>query len=122
MKKNICFLILLMIGSHVMANEIPARYVKEIQKISDQYGLEMKRFLRALDPNIERFDPHQEQEFCMILQRYADNFHQTNEQYRKNLPLSYTALSKKEIVNQVKNSKEMQLLNHYDIECNLTDQ
>lgn len=115
-------IVLLFIATQSTANDIPPRYVKDIQTVSDQYSTDMKSFLKSLDPNTTQFSPEQEQKFCAILQRYADHFHQVNEKHRKNLPLSYNVMSKKEIVAQVVNSKEMQMLKQYGVQCNLNDQ
>jgi hypothetical protein len=119
---NSFFISLLLISSYGMANEMPTRYVKDIQKISDQYSADMKTFLKSLDPNTTQFESAQQAQFCAILQRYADQFHLTNQKHRKNLPLSYTVLTKREIVAQVSNAKEWQMLKQYGVQCQLNDQ
>lgn len=119
MKKTILSVMLMLITSHVFANQVPIRYVKDIQKISDQYSLEMKSFLKSLDPSITQFKPEQKQQFCTILQRYADSFYVTTDRNRAELPLSYSKLTKQDIINKVLMSKEMEILSGYGIQCEL---
>ncbi|NHB57097.1 hypothetical protein G8E00_10130 [Acinetobacter shaoyimingii] len=108
-----------MTASQVFADKVPVRYVKDIQKISEQYSLDMKKFLKSLDPSITQFKPEQKQEFCGILQRYADSFYQATDRNRSELPFSYSNLTKQDIINKVLMSKEMEILSGYGIQCNL---
>ena len=101
----------------VMAQEVPEKYLKEIDKISNQYNHDMKYFLRTLDAHTTSFDPAQKAQFCGIVIRYTDDFYQVTDKYRASLPLSYAQMTKQDVVQKVMQSKEMMLLSRYQIQC-----
>jgi hypothetical protein len=117
MKKIIYFSLLTLITSQVLADNIPTRYVKDIEKISNQYNDEMRSFLKSLDPTLSEFQPHQKDQYCAIITKYADDFYKTTQKNKDSLPFSYSNMTKQDVVNKVLSSKEMELVKQYNIEC-----
>lgn len=109
----------LCVSSQIYSQELPDRYIRDIQKISDQYNTDMKMFMRVLDPQISEFQPQQKKQFCEILKKYVDDFYQTTDQNRDKLPFSYAKMTKQDVIAQVLASKELTILSKYKIECDL---
>lgn len=95
------------------------RYVSDVEKISDQYSLDMKFFLRSLDPKTTQFNVQQQTQFCGIVKKYVDDMYLTTDQNRSSLPPSAQSITKQSIIDKVMTSPEMQLLQKYNIQCNL---
>ena len=93
------------------------RYVSDVEKTSDQYSLDMKVFLRSLDPKITQFNTQQQTQFCSIVKKYVDDMYLTTDQNRQFLPPSAQSMTKQNIIDKVMTSPEMQLLQRYNIQC-----
>ena len=50
---------------------------------------------------------------------YVDDFYQLTNKNRDSLPFSYANMTKQDVINKVKQSKEMQILKDYNIQCDL---
>lgn len=118
--KNI-FLIcgLLFLSNTVMAEQVPEKYLKEIDQASSQYNTDMKFFLRNLDSQTTFFNPQQKTEFCRIVSRYVDDFYQATDKNRQSLPMTYANMTKQDVIQKVMQSKEMALIGKYNIQCDL---
>lgn len=106
-------------GSQVMAQNVPEKYVRDLDEISNTYSADMRQFLRSLPNSTTQFNPQQKNQYCSIVSRYVGDFYQLIDQNRASLPFSYSHMTKQDVIVQVKKSKEMQLLSRYKIECNL---
>lgn len=118
-KKIILAFSLIWIGSQAIAQSVPERYVRDMDKISNTYSTDMRQFLRSLPNSTVQFNPQQKKQYCSIVAIYVDDFYALINQNRVSLPFSYTNMTKQDVIVQVEKSKEMQLLNRYKIECNL---
>lgn len=97
----------------------PERYVRSVEKISNTYNTDMRNFLRSLNPQQTQFTATQHDQFCGIVNQYVQDLYAVNDKYRQDLPLSYAQMTKQDFIQQVLASKEMQILNKYNIQCNL---
>lgn len=119
MKKNIlALLVLSSLFVSLLHAAIPERYVRSVEKISENYNSQMRIFLRTLNPRQTQFSLQQQQEYCAIVNRYVQDLYQVTNQYRADLPLSYANMTKESLVQKVMMSKEMQILKKYNIQCN----
>ncbi|WP_228140651.1 hypothetical protein [Acinetobacter sp. TGL-Y2] len=118
-KKIIVALSLIWVGSQAIAQNVPEKYLREMDKISNTYTTDMRQFLRSLPNSTVQFNPQQKNQYCSIVAIYVDDFYQLIDQNRASLPFSYTNMTKQDVIVQVKKSKEMQLLSRYHIECDL---
>lgn len=118
-KKIIVALSLIWVGSQAIAQNVPEKYLREMDKISNTYTTDMRQFLRSLPNSTVQFNPQQKNQYCSIVATYVDEFYQLIDQNRASLPFSYTNMTKQDVIVQVKKSKEMQLLSRYHIECDL---
>ncbi|OTG94785.1 hypothetical protein [Acinetobacter sp. ANC 3832] len=119
MKKIIISLVMLLSSVQTFSAEIPERYVRDVEKISNQYNADMKNFLRSLNPQITQFDAQQQAQFCNIVVQYVDSMYKTTDQNRQYLPLSIQSLTKQDVIDKVMLSPEMQILKKYNIQCKL---
>ena len=118
MKKIFVTIILVLSSSQIMAGG-SERYVRDIEKISNQYNADMKFFLRSLDPQLNQFTPQQQLQFCGMIQKYVDDMYKTTDENRADLPPSLMSVTKQNIIDKVMVSPEMQILKKYNIQCNL---
>ncbi|WP_296278989.1 hypothetical protein [uncultured Acinetobacter sp.] len=118
MKKIFVTIILVLSSSQIMAG-VSERYVRDIEKISNQYNADMKFFLRSLDPQLNQFTPQQQLQFCGMIQKYVDDMYKTTDENRADLPPSLMSVTKQNIIDKVMVSPEMQILKKYNIQCNL---
>lgn len=95
------------------------QYVSSVEKISAAYTQDMRGFLRGLDPQISQFSPEQQTKFCGIVNQYVQDLSQAIETNRSHLTGQYATMTKQDVINQVTESKEMQMLKKYNIQCNL---
>lgn len=112
-------LVVVLISTQAFAANIPDRYIRDIERISTQYNVDMRNFLKSLNPQLTQFDPQQQAQFCNIVSQYVNDMYKTTDQNREYLPLSYTAMTKQDIINKVMVSPEMQILKKYNIQCDL---
>lgn len=118
-KKIIVALSLIWVGSQAIAQNVPEKYLREMDKISNTYATDMRQFLRSLPNSTIQFNPQQKHQYCSIVAIYVDDFYKLIDQNRASLPFSYSQMTKQDVIVQVKKSKEMQLLSRYHIECDL---
>ncbi len=117
-KKMIVLLILSGLFVSLLHAAVPERYVRSVEKISENYNSQMRNFLTTLNPRQTQFSLQQQQQYCSIVNRYVQDLYEVTNQYRSELPLSYANMTKESLVQQVMMSKEMQILKKYDIQCN----
>ncbi len=117
MKKIICLCILSCLGFQTFAQDVPEKYLRAVDKISTQYNLNIRNFLRSLDPQITQFNPQQKDQFCGIVNQYISDFYKVTDQNRSALPLSYASMSKQDVIQKVMLSQEMQMLAKYNVNC-----
>ena len=96
------------------------RYARQVEKISTQYNVQMKSFLRSLNPQITQFDAQQKAQYCLIVKTYVDDMYKATDENRSSLPPSYMSLTKQDVINKVNSSPEMQILKKYNIQCDFT--
>lgn len=94
-------------------------YAQSVEKISADYHQQSREFLRSLDPQQQNLTTAQQTEFCGIVGRYVDRLHQATEKNREALDFKLQKMTRQDIVDQVKASKMMQLLQSKNINCNL---
>ena len=58
-KKIILAFSLIWIGSQAIAQSVPERYVRDMDKISNTYSTDMRQFLRSLPNSTVQFNPQQ---------------------------------------------------------------
>lgn len=119
MKNIIVAFVLIWVGSQAIAQTVPEKYIRDMDKISNTYTTDMRQFLRSLPSSTVQFNPQQKNQYCSIVATYVDDFYQLIDQNRASLPFSYTNMTKQDVIVHVKKSKEMQLLSRYNIECDL---
>lgn len=118
MKKFFVVFTLLFASSQLFA-EATERYAHEVEKISNQYNTDMRSFLRSLDPKISQFTPQQQAQFCGLVKRYVDDMYRVTDANREHLPPSYMSVTKQNVIDKVMVSPEMQILQKYNIQCDL---
>ena len=118
MKKILLALSLLMTANSVFS-AVSEQYVRDVERISSQYSADMKFFLRSLDPKISQFNEKQQSQFCAIVKKYVDDMYSTTDKNRQYLPLSEQSMTKQTVIDKVMQSREMQLLKQYNIQCDL---
>ena len=117
MKKIFIFIFAIsMIG--VSSASSVEQYVNSVEKITANYAQDMRGFLRSLDPQLSRFSPEQQAKFCGITNQYVQDLYQAIERNRSSLTGQYATMTKQDVINQVAESKEMQMLKEYNIQCN----
>lgn len=119
MKKIVLMGLIFWVSASSMAQQVPEKYVKEMDKISSQYNNDMKYFLRSLDSQTTSFNPQQKDQFCGIVTRYIHDFYQATDRNRSALPSSYAKMTKQDVVEKVMQSKEMLLIKKYNIQCDI---
>ncbi|WP_227554786.1 MULTISPECIES: hypothetical protein [Acinetobacter] len=112
--------VLLFVGcaQHAVADSVE-RYARQVEKISTQYNMQMKNFLRSLNPQITQFDAQQKTQYCAIVKTYVDDMYKVTDENRSSLPPSYMSITKQDVINKVNSSPEMQILKKYNIQCDL---
>ncbi|MCU4416885.1 hypothetical protein [Acinetobacter bereziniae] len=118
MKKILIFLSVLLF-TYSLSAAVPEQYVREVERISAQYNVDMKFFLRSLDPKLTQFNEQQKARFCSIVQKYVNDMYKTTDESRQYLPLSVQSMTKQNVIEKVMSSPEMQLLHKYNIQCDL---
>ncbi|BCU64471.1 hypothetical protein F941_01924 [Acinetobacter bouvetii DSM 14964 = CIP 107468] len=119
MKKLIFTLLGLGIAVQAVQAASAEQYARDVEKISSQYSVDMKLFLRSLDAKTSQFSAQQQQQFCGIVKKYVDDLYQTTDQNRAYLPPSAQSMTKQTVIDKVIVSPEMQLLKKYNIQCDL---
>ncbi|WP_179998314.1 hypothetical protein [Acinetobacter sp. YH12239] len=119
MKLPLSFMMLFGVGVLTHAETLPVKFTQEIEVVSQKYNADMRHFLKTLAPNTTHFSVDQTQRYCVIVGTYVDGFYQVVDKYRKDLPFSYSRMNKQDVVVKVKQSKEMQILQRYNIQCEL---
>ncbi|MCU4324521.1 hypothetical protein ABLT80_02945 [Acinetobacter schindleri] len=94
-------------------------YVRAVERISDEYHQQSRDFLRSLNPQQQNLTAAQQVEFCGILGRYVDQLYRATDKNREALDFQLQKLTRQDIVDQVKSSKMMQLLQSKNVNCNL---
>lgn len=95
------------------------QYMQSVEKISTQYKEDMRSFLRSLDPQTTSFNLEQQMKFCAIMNQYVQDSYEAIERNRSALTGRYASLTKRDMIQQVNDSKEIQLLKKYNIQCDL---
>ena len=93
------------------------QYVNAVHKIRESYAQDLRGFLRSLDPQLTQFSPEQQAKYCGINQRYIQDMSGAIEQNRSSLPPQYASMTKQDLIKQVVESKEMQMLAKYNVQC-----
>lgn len=119
MKKIALVLSLTFIGLQTFAQDMPEQYVRELNTISKKYSEDMHRFLKSLPLNTTRFNPQQTQQYCGIVRNYINDFFFLTDNNRNSLPLSYARMTRQDVIENVRKSKEMKILSKYNIQCDL---
>ena len=115
--KKFVFIILMTGG---MGNSFAAsieQYVNAVDKIRGTYAQDLRGFLRSLDPQLSQFSPEQQTKYCGINQRYIQDMSGAIEQNRSSLPPQYAGMTRQDLIKQVVESKEMQMLAKYNVQC-----
>lgn len=95
------------------------QYVQAVERINDRYKQDTRTFLSTLDPMQRGFTPEQQAGFCKILNKYADDLYAAADANRAYLDRQYANISKKDVIAQVVDSKEMRMLKPYNVQCDL---
>lgn len=119
MKKLAFSIVMLCFTAQVFAQDVPEKFARDLDKISTQYSADMRQFLRSLPASTHQFNPQQKNQYCSIVATYVDDFYQLTTKNRDSLPFSYANMTKQDVIDKVKQSKEMQILKDYNIQCDL---
>ena len=95
------------------------QYVLAVEKINETYKQDVRKFYATLDPMQRSFNAQQQEKFCSIVGKYADDLYHAADTNRAYLDKQYANISKKDVIDQVSTSKEMQMLKPYGVQCNL---
>lgn len=93
------------------------QYVNAVDKIRGIYAQEIRGFLRSLNPQTSQFTPEQQAKYCQINQRYIQDMADAIERNRTSLPPQYASMTRQDLIKQVTDSKEMQMLAKYNVQC-----
>lgn len=93
------------------------QYVRAVEKITATYAQDMRSFLRSLDPQLSHFTPEQQTKYCAIVNQYVQDSYGAIEKNRSHLTGQYATMTKQDVIHQVTESKEMQMLTKYNIQC-----
>ncbi|MFV5263790.1 hypothetical protein ACMUMS_09495 [Acinetobacter courvalinii] len=93
------------------------QYVNAVDKIRSSYAQDIRSFLRSLNPQTSQFTPEQQAKYCQINQRYIQDMSDAIEQNRSSLPIQYASMTRQDLIKQVAESKEMQMLAKYHVQC-----
>jgi hypothetical protein len=93
------------------------QYVNAVDKIRSAYAQDIRGFLRGLNPQLTQFTPEQQAKYCQINQRYIQDMSDAIERNRSSLPPQYASMTKQDLIKQVAESKEMQMLVKYNVQC-----
>ena len=93
------------------------QYANSVDKIRGAYAQDIRSFLRSLNPQTSQFTPEQQAKYCQINQRYIQDMSDAIEQNRSSLPAQYASMTKQDLIKQVVESKEMQMLAKYNVQC-----
>lgn len=93
------------------------QYVNAVDKIRSTYAQDVRGFLRGLNPQLTQFTPEQQAKYCQINQRYIQDMSDAIEHNRSSLPPQYANMTKQDLIKQVAESKEMQMLAKYNVQC-----
>ena len=119
MKNKILAALLITFCTSSFAQQIPEKYARDLDKITQQYSQDMRDFLKSLPPTTVQFDSQQKNKYCSIVATYVGDFYQLTNKNRDSLPFYYANMTKQDVINKVKQSKEMQILKDYNIQCDL---
>lgn len=119
MKNKILALLLITFSTPLFAQQIPEKFARDLDKVTQQYSQDMRDFLKSLPPTTVQFDAQQKAKYCSIVASYVDNFYQLTDKNRDSLPFSYANMTKQDVIAKVQQSKEMQILKSYNIQCDL---
>ena len=93
------------------------QYVRSVEKITATYAQDIRGFLRRLDPQLTQFSPDQKAKYCAITNQYVQDLSQAIEKNRSHLTGQYARMTKQDVIQQVTESKEMKMLQKYNIQC-----
>jgi carbamoylphosphate synthase large subunit len=93
------------------------QYANSVDKIRGAYAQDIRSFLRSLNPQTSQFTSEQQAKYCQINQRYIQDMSDAIEKNRSSLPAQYASMSKQDLIKQVVESKEMQMLAKYNVQC-----
>ncbi|MCR4530359.1 MAG: hypothetical protein O2793_07700 [Proteobacteria bacterium] len=116
MKKFFCFIFAFSAAGMSIAASVE-QYVNSVEKIRGVYAQDIRGFLRSLNPQTAQFTPEQQAKYCQINQRYIQDMSDAIEKNRSSLPAQYASMSKQDLIEQVVESKEMQMLAKYNVQC-----
>ena len=116
MKNFFCFIFAFTAAGMSTAASVE-QYINSVDKIRGVYAQDIRSFLRSLDPQISQFTPEQQAKYCQINQRYIQDMSVAIEQNRSSLPPQYASMTKQDLIKQVVESKEMQMLAKYNVQC-----
>lgn len=119
MKKLILSTLILCVSFQIYAQPVPVKFAADLDQISTQYSKDMHHFLSTLTPTTVQFNLQQQAQYCAIVATYVDDFYALTDKNRASLPLSYANVTKQDVIVRVKQSKEMQILEKYNIQCDL---
>lgn len=119
MKNKILALLLIALCTPSFAQQLPERFARDLDKITQQYSQDMREFLKSLPPTTVQFNTQQKNQYCSIMATYVHDFYQLTTKNRDSLPSSYANMTKQDVIDKVQQSKEMQILKDYNIQCDL---
>ena len=93
------------------------QYVAAVEKISDQYKQETRKFFSGLDARQSNFTPQQQVQLCGIVGDYVERLYQAADQNRGALERQFRQMTKQDVIDQVMSSKEMLILKKYNVQC-----
>lgn len=95
------------------------QYVAAVDQISGQYRQDVRKFFSSLNAQQTGFTPQQQAQYCGMLGNYIDRLYQAADQNREALDGQFKQLDKQDVIDQVMSSKEMLMLQKYNIQCDL---
>ena len=119
MKKFSIYLVLSLFATPSFAQQIPEKFARDLDKISAKYSSDMRQFLKSLPSNTVEFNSAQKATYCGFVSTYINDFYQLTQKNKESLPFSYANMTKHDIALKVEQSKEMQILQRYNIKCEL---
>jgi hypothetical protein len=117
-KQLLCVLIGAGLGVNTWAASAE-QYVAMVEKVTDQYKQERRQFFLTLDPNLQQFTAQQNQRYCGIVKNYVEGLYLAADENKAYLDREYRQIVYSDVVKQVMESKDMQLLTRYGVQCDM---
>ncbi|RKG29460.1 hypothetical protein [Acinetobacter tianfuensis] len=117
MKRLICVFLTVAFGVQAAVAASAQDYVRAVEKINDQYKKDTRDFFNTLDPMQRGFNAQQQQRFCAIVTKYADDLYAAADQNRTVIDRQYAGITKEDVKKQVLDAREMQMLKPYNVQC-----